>query len=175
MPIRDIRDVEAMATLDADARKRLKAAELLADAFIGVVFAAEGAGGPRDAAGRARGSGRRPRREGRASARPERWSSARPRTSRRTAPSGGPRRPFHWPLEFPDVFHGPTPGFDAIVGNPPFLGGQRITGVAGWRTAWPRVHIAEQRRGSADLVAYFFLRAWSPLRANGGQVSVSWP
>ena len=41
IPIRDIRDVEAMATLDADARKKLETAELLADAFIGVVFAAD--------------------------------------------------------------------------------------------------------------------------------------
>jgi hypothetical protein len=33
---------------------------------------------------------------------------------------------FHWPLEFPDVFYDPegqtlgTPGFDAIIGNPPW-------------------------------------------------------
>ena len=27
---------------------------------------------------------------------------------------------FHWELEFPDVFTGPTSGFDAIVGNPPW-------------------------------------------------------
>lgn len=27
---------------------------------------------------------------------------------------------FHWELEFPDVFTGPTAGFDAIVGNPPW-------------------------------------------------------
>jgi methylase of polypeptide subunit release factors len=40
------------------------------------------------------------------------------------------RRPFHWPVEFPEVFlHGG--GFDAIVGNPPFIGGQRITGALG--------------------------------------------
>ena len=36
------------------------------------------------------------------------------------------RRLFHWPLEFPDVFYQPDgqplprPGFDAIVGNPPW-------------------------------------------------------
>ena len=30
--------------------------------------------------------------------------------------------PFHWPLEFPEVFERPNGGFDAIVGNPPFLG-----------------------------------------------------
>src|SRR5262249_10925648 len=41
----------------------------------------------------------------------------------------GPRRiaPFHWQIEFPEVFTvdakgKPTGGFDAIVGNPPFAG-----------------------------------------------------
>lgn len=28
---------------------------------------------------------------------------------------------FHWELEFPDVFHGPSSGFDAVVGNPPYV------------------------------------------------------
>ena len=27
---------------------------------------------------------------------------------------------FHWPLEFPSVFHRERPGFDAVVGNPPW-------------------------------------------------------
>lgn len=27
---------------------------------------------------------------------------------------------FHWELEFPDVFQGSTPGFDAVIGNPPW-------------------------------------------------------
>lgn len=39
IPIRDIRDVEAMAHLDADARRRLEVPESIADAFIGDVFA----------------------------------------------------------------------------------------------------------------------------------------
>ena len=35
------------------------------------------------------------------------------------------REPFHWPLVFPEIFADTTnPGFDAIIGNPPFLGGQ---------------------------------------------------
>jgi methylase of polypeptide subunit release factors len=38
-------------------------------------------------------------------------------------------RGFHWELEFPKVFGRENPGFDAIVGNPPFVGGQRITGA----------------------------------------------
>ena len=27
---------------------------------------------------------------------------------------------FHWPLEFPSVFHRPRPGFDVVTGNPPW-------------------------------------------------------
>src|SRR5207248_3034563 len=30
------------------------------------------------------------------------------------------RTPFHWPLEFPEVFGGREVGFHALVGNPPF-------------------------------------------------------
>ena len=44
------------------------------------------------------------------------------------------RRPFHWPLEFPEVFVGGLEeerGFAAIVGNPPFQGGKMITGALG--------------------------------------------
>jgi hypothetical protein len=29
--------------------------------------------------------------------------------------------PFHWGVEFPGVFSGPDPGFDVIVGNPPWV------------------------------------------------------
>ena len=44
------------------------------------------------------------------------------------------RQPLHWPLVFPEVFdpaHPNGPGFDAIIGNPPFLGGQKLTGPLG--------------------------------------------
>ncbi len=35
------------------------------------------------------------------------------------------RDPLHWPLVFPEIFADTIdPGFDAIIGNPPFLGGQ---------------------------------------------------
>jgi hypothetical protein len=48
-------------------------------------------------------------------------------------------KPFHWPLEFPEVFM-QRGGFDAIVGNPPFVGGRRIRRTLGlpylnWLTA----------------------------------------
>jgi hypothetical protein len=39
-----------------------------------------------------------------------------------------PLPPFHWEIEFPEVFSRKNGGFDAIVGNPPFLGGTLISG-----------------------------------------------
>lgn len=41
------------------------------------------------------------------------------------------REPIHWPLAFPEVFE--KGGFDAVIGNPPFLGGKKITGATGVR------------------------------------------
>ena len=34
---------------------------------------------------------------------------------------------FHWELEFPEVFTRSNSGFDAFIGNPPFLGGNQIS------------------------------------------------
>jgi hypothetical protein len=36
------------------------------------------------------------------------------------------RNYFHWQLEFPKVFFGQTQGFDAVVGNPPYLESKRL-------------------------------------------------
>lgn len=64
------------------------------------------------------------------------------------------RKPLHWPLAFPEVFE--EGGFDAVVGNPPFLGGQKLTGSMGNSYREYIVHIVGNgTRGSADLVAYF--------------------
>ena len=72
----------------------------------------------------------------------------------------------HWPLAVPEVME--RGGFDAIVGNPPFLGGQKLTGAMGDNMRdWFVNILAEGRRGSADLVAYFFLRAFSLLNGRG--------
>ena len=46
-------------------------------------------------------------------------------------PLGNKRKPFHWVIEFPEVFRRDNSGFDAFVGNPPFLGGQRIKEASG--------------------------------------------
>lgn len=80
------------------------------------------------------------------------------------------RSPFHWPLEFPEVFtrSEDRSGFDALVGNPPFKGGQKITGDLGTQYRNYLVqHLADGQAGSADLCSYFFLRAVHLLRPGG--------
>ena len=80
-----------------------------------------------------------------------------------------PRRPLHWPVVFPEVFvDDAAPGFDALIGNPPFLGGQKISGSMGadylsYLQAWDGRGV----RGSADLAARFILRADALLRTTG--------
>jgi hypothetical protein len=85
-------------------------------------------------------------------------------------PAGAtPRTPLHWTVAFPEVFADTaTPGFDAIVGNPPFLGGQKISGAMGddyaaWLQRWDGRGV----RGSADLAARFVLRAERLLSRRG--------
>lgn len=39
--------------------------------------------------------------------------------------------PFHWEIEFPEIFVRENGGFDCVIGNPPFLGGSYITGSYG--------------------------------------------
>ncbi|CAL9520124.1 hypothetical protein SUDANB176_03835 [Streptomyces sp. enrichment culture] len=76
----------------------------------------------------------------------------------------GPRaevvRPLHWPLEFPEVMGvGGAAGFDAVVGNPPFVGGLKITSASGHDYREYLVNrIGSGKRGSADLCSYFLLR-----------------
>lgn len=71
---------------------------------------------------------------------------------------------FHWFLEFPDVFA--EKGFDAIVGNPPFLGGQSLSGTFGNRfLEYLKYHYAPI--GAVDLVTYFFRRAYTLIKPSG--------
>lgn len=72
----------------------------------------------------------------------------------------------HWPLAVPEVME--RGGFDAIVGNPPFLGAKKLSPSMGQNLREWFVHVlAKGTTGNADLVAYFFLRAFSLLRPTG--------
>jgi hypothetical protein len=78
-----------------------------------------------------------------------------------------PLTPFHWQIEFPEVFERDNPGFDAIVGNPPFLGGKRISTTLGdnYRDWLAAVHTGAS--SNADLVAHFFRASHLRLRQGG--------
>jgi hypothetical protein len=88
------------------------------------------------------------------------------------------QRPFHWPLEFPEVFWDERPDpldadeinhaalVDAFFGNPPFMGGRQVTATQGDDySSW----LAHAHGGSkaADYSAHFFLRADALLGAQG--------
>ena len=82
-----------------------------------------------------------------------------------------PLAPFHWELEFPEVFDRENPGFDAFVGNPPFAGKNavaagNITGYPDWLKS-----LHEESHGNADLVAHFYRRAFNLIR-NGGTLGL---
>lgn len=67
-------------------------------------------------------------------------------------------RPLHWVLEAPDVMLD-RGGFDAVIGNPPFRGGKKISGDSGSNVREFLVHtLADERAGECDLVGYVFLR-----------------
>lgn len=75
------------------------------------------------------------------------------------------RRPFHWLIEYPEVFM--NGGFDVICGNPPFIGGKHLTGSLGTVYRNYLMKYIATDKGTADLVAYFYLRAYSLLREKG--------
>ncbi|MCY7331121.1 MAG: restriction endonuclease [Pseudanabaena sp. CAN_BIN31] len=98
-------------------------------------------------------------------------------------------RPFHWELEFPEVFlpsisqettgKGLKPlvslmsegGFDAICGNPPFMGGLKIFNSFGepYRDYLVEYLANGERgnRGTADFCSYFFLQVFKLLKNTG--------
>ena len=78
-----------------------------------------------------------------------------------------PIPPFHWEIEFPEVFSRANNGFDAFVGNPPFVGVKILgeTTRSGY-TDWLR-EIHKDSGGKCDLVAFFFRQAFNHLRQSG--------
>ncbi|MEA5466881.1 Eco57I restriction-modification methylase domain-containing protein [Leptothoe sp. PORK10 BA2] len=73
----------------------------------------------------------------------------------------------HWETSFPEVFDRPNPGFDAIVGNPPFAGKNTLLNAhpEGYLQWLKEIH--PESHGNADLVAHFFRRGFGLLRVGG--------
>ncbi len=72
-------------------------------------------------------------------------------------------QPFHWEIEFPEVFARENSGFDAIVGNPPFLGGKRISTELGENYAEWIFARYDNSNKNMDLVGHFFRTAFELL------------
>ncbi len=75
--------------------------------------------------------------------------------------------PFHWELEFPEVFAGAGAGFHSFVGNPPFLGGSRISSQFGMNYFSYLTSDYAPAGHQCDLVGYFFRRVFALLRDGG--------
>lgn len=75
------------------------------------------------------------------------------------------RRFFHWFLEFPEVFE--SGGFDCVLGNPPFVGGLRISTNYGHSYLNYQHSSNAGAKGTTDLVAYFFRRGFVLIRDTG--------
>lgn len=77
---------------------------------------------------------------------------------------------FHWFIEFPEVFQ--DGGFDCVLGNPPFLGGQKLSGVFGDAfLEYLKYQFAPI--GAVDLVTYFFRRVFNIIKPRGFQSLIS--
>jgi hypothetical protein len=80
------------------------------------------------------------------------------------------RRFFHWEVEFPEVFFdrqgrmlGEDAGFDAIVGNPPYVQAKHFPELKPYLQA----AYSETYKGAADLYVYFFQFGLSRLKDSG--------
>jgi len=166
IPIRDIHDIEAMKRLDAEAKAKIAKIELIADAMIGEVLRVGNSAKLLESTLSSLSGDVGAYLDGDPVAGEHLHAIANGSLSIDLPESESPRRPFHWVLEFPEVLV-ERGGFDAIVGNPPFLGGQKLTGFFGdayreYMVNW----LGKGARGSADLVAYFFLHVTNLLRPN---------
>jgi hypothetical protein len=104
--------------------------------------------------------------ESQISSMPPRWGLLEAAAARLRAGEHG-ITPFHWQVEFPEVFARDNGGFDAIVGNPPFAGKNTIiAGTVKNYLPWLQT-IHDGAHGNADLVAHFFRRAFGLLRQGG--------
>jgi len=86
-------------------------------------------------------------------------------------------RYIHWPVDAAALFQRPSPGYDIIIGNPPYLRQELIdpayttAGLPTRKRDLQRLYQAMtgyKIRGTADLYVFFFLRGLTLTRRNGG-------
>jgi len=167
MPIRDIKDVEIMARLDGEARAKLEVVELIGDAMIGLALQADDNKHSLESALDSLAV-----RAGEYLTGSTKFGEVIARESRKglsvDLPEGKPpRTPLHWPLEFPEVFSRNNPGFDAVIGNPPFLGNRLWKTMIGKRMQWLAEILLGATPGKIDLCILFHRRSVELIRDRG--------
>ena len=167
VPIRDLRDVETMADLDAAARAKLGAAELLADALVAAAF---------DAVDPTILESRLSSLASEADRLIHGDIGAKESVEARIADTqeAVPHRTFHWPLEFPEVMA--REGFDCVIGNPPFL--SAISNSTGRSERQRRLFATTHplfAQGAYDLSLLFWSRALCHILSPSGRYGMLSP
>ena len=163
--IYDIRDVQDMERLDKEARKKLQNVEHIADAMIGEALK----------------SGRNVKSLEKAFDTISTWAfeflqgdseygrkimdTARQSLSIDLTEDKPPLKPFHWALEFPEVFE--SGGFNGIVGNPPYHHGSRVSTILGTMYLHYLLNTFPKTLGKGDLCTYFTRRAFDLINKKG--------
>jgi hypothetical protein len=160
-PIRDIRDIEYMAALDERARIQLEFSSIVADALLGEYVVSQAKAPDLTTLSILAGdalSGTK--------AKLDAIESRAFQCLNKGVPSGKPqRRPFHWPLEFPEVFE--RGGFDGMVGNPPFIGNKYWKDRLGADFQSRAKLLLQDTPGKIDLCVIFHRRVVDLVRPNG--------
>ncbi|WP_300162274.1 type IIL restriction-modification enzyme MmeI [Solidesulfovibrio sp.] len=156
--IRDISDVQYMELLNQQARQKLAHIEHVADAIVGEALASGGNQRKLEAAMDNLFSLVTTYIEGDNEAKKKIIAKARKSLSMDIPADRPTRKPFHWAVEFPEVFFDGRDGFDSVLGNPPFMAGTSISTVFGkkykifLKLVWPHL------QSRCDLCVVFMLR-----------------
>lgn len=171
--MRDIRDIENMRLLDQKARKNLEKVQIIANALVGENFRCGGNAKALETSLHFLAISAGEFLDGNEKVGEQISRQAKQSLSIDSMTGKPPRKPFHWALEFPEVFHSGknhqnTPGFDAVVFNPPFRSGSRISAdtspeyLAAIKKGFPA------SEGNTDLCCYFVNRATELINRNHG-------
>ena len=180
MSVLTVRDASAKQRLNGELGNKLANLEIVADAVVGAALSTSARGSRTDFRSRLSGEIERIQialgdrhTDGERQAAIEALAGRTSSWLRTDLPDEPPmpwdRRCMHWPLRFPEVFLSEgRNGFDAVIANPPFLGGKPISTTMGHSYREFLVHhIASGVTGNADLCAYFVLRMCSLAKTVG--------
>jgi len=74
---------------------------------------------------------------------------------------------FDWTREFPDIFAGKNPGFDAVIGNPPYIRIQTLKQWAPGEVEFYKKNYVSASKGNYDIYVVFVERGLSLLNKKG--------